>query len=201
MGMRGVQSKREGGVHTKWCGCMAHVCMHVWQGQRTATSGCGCAAPLITAAARGSLAGYECEGYHVCAVHNGQPVLLGALRLCTSLLAQASGAPQGHGGDISGIVTPPTHHRHRQRRRPRSRRCDDDDRDDGDDKCDGGSGGGKSAGGGGSSSGSADTRLTWSAVLVPGHQYSASSRPPRQRHLKWSATLSTSVQICTKTLL
>jgi hypothetical protein len=62
--------------------------MHVWQGQRTATSGCGCAAPLITAAARGYLAGYECEGYHACAVYDGQPVLLAALRLCTSLLAQ-----------------------------------------------------------------------------------------------------------------
>jgi hypothetical protein len=68
---------------------MAHVCMHVWQGQRTATSGCGCAAPLITAAARGSLAGYECERYHACAVHNGQPVLLGGsqalhITACTS---------------------------------------------------------------------------------------------------------------------
>jgi hypothetical protein len=99
-----------------------------------------------------------------------------------------------------------THHRHRQGRRPQSRRCDDDDRDNGDDKYDGGGGGGggKSGGGGSSSSWSADTRLTWSAVLLapmPGHQCSVSSRPPRQRHLEWSATLSTSVQICTKTLL
>jgi hypothetical protein len=164
--------------------------MYVQQGQRTATSGCGCAAPLITAAARGYLAGYECEGYDSqCCLG-----LSGSAHHCKSGFSRSRQRHLWH-------CHPPTHHRHRQRRRPQSRQCDDDDRDNGDDKCDGG-GGGKS-GGGSSSSVSADTRLTWSAVLavLPGHQCSVSSRPPRQRHLEWSATLSTSVQICTKTLL